>query len=61
VRPCGRHDLVHTLDRISRNLREVLNLVHDLAEPGISVRSLADPPPIRTTDEGRMGPRRGVS
>jgi DNA invertase Pin-like site-specific DNA recombinase len=23
--------VVHTLDRIGRNLREVLNLVHDLA------------------------------
>jgi DNA invertase Pin-like site-specific DNA recombinase len=27
--------IVHTLDRIRRNLREVLNLVHDLAERGI--------------------------
>jgi len=24
--------VVHTLDRLGRNLREVLNLVHDLAE-----------------------------
>ena len=44
--------MVHTLDRIGRNLREVLNLVHDLAERGIGVRSLADPLPINTTDEG---------
>ncbi|MEV0408162.1 recombinase family protein [Actinoallomurus sp. NPDC050550] len=44
--------VVHTLDRIGRNLREVLNLVHDLAERGIGVRSLADPLPINTTDEG---------
>ena len=43
---------VHTLDRIGRNLREVLNLVHDLAEKAIGVRSLADPLPINTTDEG---------
>ena len=35
-----------------RNLREVLNLVHDLAERGIGVRSLADPLPINTADEG---------
>jgi DNA invertase Pin-like site-specific DNA recombinase len=44
--------VVHTLDRIGRNLREVLNLVHDLSERGIGVRSLADPLPINTADEG---------
>jgi DNA invertase Pin-like site-specific DNA recombinase len=44
--------VVHTLDRLGRNLREVLNLVHDLAGRGIGVRSLADPLPIYTTDEG---------
>jgi DNA invertase Pin-like site-specific DNA recombinase len=44
--------VVHTLDRIGRNLREVLNLVHDLAALGIGVRSLADPLPISTADEG---------
>ncbi|MEV4753420.1 recombinase family protein [Streptosporangium sp. NPDC049248] len=44
--------VVHTLDRLGRNLREVLNLVHGLAERGIGVRSLADPLPINTTDEG---------
>jgi DNA invertase Pin-like site-specific DNA recombinase len=44
--------VVHTLDRLGRNLREVLNLVHDLAERGVGVRSLADPLPINTTDEG---------
>src|SRR6266536_5331752 len=44
--------VVHTLDRLGRNLREVLNLVHDLAERGIWVRSLADPIPIDTTREG---------
>jgi hypothetical protein len=49
--------VVHTLDRLGRNLREVLNLVHDLAERGVGVRSLADPLPINTTDEG-MGRRR---
>ncbi|WP_216651255.1 recombinase family protein [Actinomadura litoris] len=36
--------VVHTLDRIGRNLREVLNL----AEKGIGIRSLADPLPIST-------------
>lgn len=44
--------VVHTLDRIGRNLREVLNLVHDLAGRGIGVRSLADPLPISTADQG---------
>ncbi len=44
--------VVHTLDRIGRNLREVLDLVHDLAGRGIGVRSLADPLPINTADEG---------
>ena len=28
--PVGDTIVVHTLDRIGRNLREVLNLVHDL-------------------------------
>ena len=44
--------VVHTLDRLGRNLREVLNLVHDLAERDVGVRSLADPLPINTADEG---------
>jgi DNA invertase Pin-like site-specific DNA recombinase len=41
--------VVHTLDRL---LREVLNLVYDLAGRGIGVRSLADPLPVNTTDDG---------
>jgi hypothetical protein len=45
--------VVHTLDRLGRNLREVLNLVHDLSEKDIGVRSLADPLPINTADEAR--------
>lgn len=44
--------VVSTLDRLGRNLREVLNLVHDLSDKGIGVRSLKDPLPINTTDEG---------
>ena len=44
--------VVHTLDRLGRNLREVLNLVHNLSEKNIGVRSLAGPLPINTTDEG---------
>lgn len=44
--------IVHTLDRLGRNIRDVLNLIHDLSERGIAVRSLADPLPIDTTAEG---------
>ncbi|WP_449060697.1 recombinase family protein [Planomonospora algeriensis] len=44
--------VVHTLDRLGRNLREVLNLVHDLSERGVGVRSQADPLPVNTTDAG---------
>ena len=44
--------VVHTLDRIGRNLREVLNLVHDLAGRGVGIRSLADPLPINTAGDG---------
>lgn len=44
--------VVYTLDRLGRNLREVLNLCHELLERGVGVRSLADPLPINTTDEG---------
>jgi DNA invertase Pin-like site-specific DNA recombinase len=47
--------VVHTLDRLGRNLREVLNLVHDLAKHGIGMRSLADPLPINTLHED-IGP-----
>lgn len=44
--------VVYTLDRLGRNLREVLNVVHDLNEKNIGVRSLADSLPIDTADEG---------
>ena len=44
--------VVHTLDRLGRNLREVLNLIHDLGERGINIRTLADPLPIDTADAG---------
>ncbi|GAA3810755.1 recombinase family protein [Cellulomonas soli] len=43
--------LVYTLDRLGRSLRDTLNLVHDLRERGIGLRTLADPLPIDTTDE----------
>jgi DNA invertase Pin-like site-specific DNA recombinase len=44
--------LSSTLDRIGRNLRGVLNLVHDLAERGIGIRSFVGPLPISTADDG---------
>ncbi|MCZ7376531.1 recombinase family protein [Micromonospora sp. WMMC250] len=44
--------VVYTLDRLGRNLREVLNLVHDLNDRGVGVRSLADPMPIDTNATG---------
>lgn len=44
--------VVYTLDRLGRNLREVLNLVHDLSDRGVGVRSIADPLPINTGDAG---------
>ncbi|WP_218129076.1 recombinase family protein [Nonomuraea maritima] len=31
--------VMHTLDRLGRNLRVVLNLVHELADRGIGVRT----------------------
>ncbi|WP_237102538.1 recombinase family protein [Nonomuraea sp. MG754425] len=44
--------VLHTLDRLGRNLREVLDLVHELAGRGIGVRTPADPLPINTAEEG---------
>lgn len=35
--------VTHTLDRLGRNVRDTLNLIHDLRERGIGVRNLADP------------------
>lgn len=34
--------VVHTLDRLGRTVREVLNLIHHLRERGTGVRNLAD-------------------
>jgi DNA invertase Pin-like site-specific DNA recombinase len=38
------------LDRLGRNIRECLNLVHDLTERGIGIKTLADPLPVDSTD-----------
>jgi DNA invertase Pin-like site-specific DNA recombinase len=45
--------VVNTLDRVRPHLLKALNLVHDLAEHGIGIRSLADPLPINTPDTVR--------
>lgn len=50
----GDQIVVYTLDRFGRNLREVLNLVHELSERGVHVRSLADPMPVDTADTSAM-------
>ncbi len=42
--------VVYTLDRLGRSLRDTLNLVHDLRERGVGLRTLADPIPIDTSD-----------
>lgn len=42
------------LDRVGRNLRECLNLVHDLRERGVGIRTLSDPIPINTSDDSQM-------
>jgi DNA invertase Pin-like site-specific DNA recombinase len=44
--------VVYTIDRLGRNLREVLNVIHDLKARGVGLRSLADPLPIDTRSEG---------
>ncbi|GGL46970.1 recombinase family protein [Nocardia jinanensis] len=42
------------LDRLGRNLRECLNVIHDLSERGVGVKTLRDPLPIDTTDTSGM-------
>lgn len=42
------------LDRLGRNLRECLNVVHDLREKGVGIKTLKDPIPIDTTDSSPM-------
>jgi DNA invertase Pin-like site-specific DNA recombinase len=42
------------LDRLGRNIRECLNLMHELTERGIGVRTLSDPIPIDTRDDSPM-------
>lgn len=42
------------LDRYGRNLRECLNIVHELREQGVGIKTLKDPIPIDTSDTSGM-------
>ncbi|RSD26452.1 recombinase family protein [Amycolatopsis eburnea] len=53
VRP-GDTITASNLDRLGRNMRECLNIVHDLTEEDIGVRTLSDPFPIDTRDDSPM-------
>jgi DNA invertase Pin-like site-specific DNA recombinase len=41
-----------TLDRLGRNMRETLNMVHDLTQRGIFLRTLGDKLAVDTSDPG---------
>jgi hypothetical protein len=43
-----------TLDRLGRNLRETLNLVHDLTQRGIFLRTLGDKLAVDTSSAGNL-------
>src|SRR5699024_629663 len=42
--------VVDTLDRLGRTVRDTLNLIHDLRERGVGVRTLADPIPVDSSN-----------
>lgn len=46
--------VVVTLDRLARNMRDTLNLIHQLTERRIGIRSLKDPIPVDTTSDDLM-------
>ncbi|MGW2157117.1 recombinase family protein [Nonomuraea sp. NPDC001699] len=48
----GHRITVVTLDRLGRNMRECLNLAHDLTERGIGLRTLEDQIPVDTSVPG---------
>lgn len=43
------------LDRVGCNLRECLNIVQELRERGVGIKTLSDPIPIDTSDDSGMG------
>nr|WP_246818472.1 recombinase family protein [Corynebacterium sp. HMSC072G08] len=42
--------VVHTLDRLGRTVRDTLNLIHDLQERGVGVRTLTDPIKVNSSN-----------
>lgn len=50
----GDRIVATNLDRYGRNLRECLNIVHDLREQGVGIKTLKDPIPIDTGDASPM-------
>ncbi|MFC4912990.1 recombinase family protein [Actinomadura gamaensis] len=48
----GHRVTVVTLDRLGRNMRECLNLAHELTEQGIGLRTLKDQIPVDTSVPG---------
>lgn len=50
----GDRITVQTLDRLGRSVRDTLNIVHDLTERGIALRTLDDPIKIDTSDPDDM-------
>ncbi|MGO4612684.1 recombinase family protein [Nocardia sp. 2YAB30] len=50
----GDRIVATNLDRYGRNLRECLNIVHELREQGVGVTTLKDPIPIDTGDASPM-------
>ena len=57
ARPGDRINLL-TLDRLGRNMRETLNLVHDLTQRGIFLRTLGSPWTPATRDPAPAWPSR---
>ena len=43
--------VVHTLDRLGRTVRDTLNLIHDLQEREVGVRTLADPIKVDSSNQ----------
>lgn len=48
--------VVHTLDQLGRTVRDTLNMVHELKERGVGIRTLADPLAIDTQAGKSHGP-----
>ena len=42
--------VVHTLDRLGRTVRDTLNVIHELGERGVGLRTLADPIKVDTSE-----------